>query len=31
MTFSTQRLKCVGGWLTNGVPPLGLQAAKIGT
>ncbi len=30
MTFSSQRLKCVGGWLTNGVPPLGLQAAKIG-
>lgn len=27
-TFNTQRLKCVGGWLTNGVPPFGLQAAK---
>ena len=26
VAFSTQRLKCVGGWLTNGVPPLGLQA-----
>lgn len=26
MTFTTQRLKCVGGWLTNGVPPFGLQA-----
>ena len=28
VTFSSQRLKCVGGWLTNGVPPLGLQAGK---
>ena len=28
--FSTQRLKCVGGWLSNGVPPLGLQAGKVG-
>ena len=28
MTFSTQRLKCVGGWLTNGVPPFGLLASK---
>ncbi len=30
VTFTTQRLKCVGGWLTNGVPPLGLQAGKNG-
>jgi len=30
MVFSTQRLKCVGGWLSNGVPPFGLQAGKTG-
>lgn len=28
--FSSQRLRCVGGWLTNGVPPFGLQAAAGG-
>lgn len=28
LKFSSQRLKCVGGWLTNGVPPFGLQASK---
>ncbi len=27
-TFTSQRLKCVGGWLTNGVPPFGLLAEK---
>lgn len=30
MTFSTQRLRCEGGWLTNGAPPFGLQASKNG-
>ncbi len=28
--FWPQKLRCVGGWLTNGVPPLGVQASKAG-
>jgi hypothetical protein len=30
VAFSSQRLQCVGGWLTNGVPPFGLQALNGG-
>lgn len=30
LKFNTLKLKCVGGWLTNGAPPFGLQASLDG-
>jgi len=30
LIFTTQRLRCVGGWLTNAAPPFGLQASQPG-